>query len=115
MCKVHFGTNCVSILFFKILYYILYSSYDIFIRKCFRSNRESKALPEEIGFYMGQSPGRHINNPCPFICYVNGTLRYFILANQFIKFPYVSFLLNQKISYTNFDESFLQDGTPQVL
>ena len=28
---------------------------------------------------------------------------------------YVSFLLNQKISDTNLDESFLQDGTTQVL
>ena len=37
-CKAYFGTNRVSLFFFKILYCIFYSSYDIFIRQCFRSN-----------------------------------------------------------------------------
>ena len=31
-CKAYFGTNRVSLFFFKILYCIFYSSYDIFIR-----------------------------------------------------------------------------------
>ena len=50
-----------------------------------------------------------------FLCYISGTLCYFVLSDQFIKFLYMSFLLNQKISYTSFHESFLQDGTLQVL
>ena len=49
-CNTCFGTNSVSLFFFKILYCILYSSYDIFITQCFRSNSEDKALCEKIGF-----------------------------------------------------------------
>ena len=58
-----------------------------------------------------------MTHPFLFTCYVNSALCYFVLADQFIKFPDVPlfFLLNQKISYMNFDEAFLQDGTPQVL
>ena len=50
-----------------------------------------------------------------FICYVSSVLCYFGLADQFIKFPHVSFLLNQRISYKNFHESFLQDRTLQAI
>ena len=48
--KAYFDTNSVSLFFFKMLYCIFYSSYDIFIRQCFRSNWEIKALCEKIGF-----------------------------------------------------------------
>ena len=43
-CKVYFGTYHVSFFFLKIFYSILCSSYDIYIRKCFRSNGEVEAL-----------------------------------------------------------------------
>ena len=36
--KAYFGTNHVGLFFFKTLYCIFYSSYDIFIRNWFKSN-----------------------------------------------------------------------------
>ena len=42
--KAYFGMNRVSFFFFKILYYIFFSNYDMVIRQCFRSNWEVKAL-----------------------------------------------------------------------
>ena len=114
--KAYFDTNRVTLLFFKILYCIFYSSYHIFIRQCFRSNWEVKALHKKMGLNIGWLSARHINNQFLFICYVSGALCYFVLAEQFFNFRYISlFFLNQKISYTNSDESFLQDGIPHVL
>ena len=52
-CKAYFFTHHVSLFFFKILYCIFYSSYNIFIRHCFRSNCEVKALGKDICFDMG--------------------------------------------------------------
>ena len=69
-----------------------------------------------MGLNIGWLSARHINNQFLFICYVSGALCHFVLAEQFFNFRYISlFFLNQKISYTNSDESFLQDGIPQVL
>lgn len=47
----------------------------------------------------------HIKNQFLFIYYDSSFLCFFVLADQFIKFVYTSlFLLNQKISYFNFDK-----------
>ena len=52
--KPYFGTNCVSVFFFKILYCIFYSSCDIFIRQRVKDPREN------IGFDTCSLSGRHI-------------------------------------------------------
>ena len=44
----HFNTNHARLFFFKILYYILFGSYDIIIWQCSRSNWEIKALCKKI-------------------------------------------------------------------
>ena len=97
-CKTYFGTNRVSLFFFKILYCIFYSSYDIFIRRVLEVIEKLRPFARRL-VLIWINCLEDINNPFLFICYISGALCCFILADQFIRF-----------SYTTFHESFLQDS-----
>ena len=84
-CKAYFGTNHVSLFFFKILYCIFYSCY-IFMWRFFRSNWEVRPLPRRLVLIWVNCLEGILITHFFFFCYISGALCYFILAQQFIRF-----------------------------
>ena len=82
-CKVYFGTYLVTFFFLKIFYCILYISYDIYIRKCFRSNWEVEAVCVSIW----------VN------CWEDISMTYFFLAVILVALCVTLFLLINSLNF----------------